>query len=101
MQIPRKFLVVFLLILLLFENTFPVYAGDGSNLALVARGVGRTLFSAFEVPRTIIQNPGNVAFPFNIVTGTVAGTVKTVAGTVMGAGDIARGAAPYALITTE
>ena len=74
----------------------PAYAADGDNIALVFRGVARTLFSVVEIPRTIIENPGGVPFPVNIVTGTVAGTVKTVAGTVLGAFDIARGAAPYA-----
>ena len=73
-----------------------VYASDGDNLALVFRGVARTLFSSVEIPRTIIENPGGTPFPFNVVTGTVAGALKTVAGTVMGAGDIARGSAPYA-----
>lgn len=65
-------------------------------MALIFRGVARTLFSAMEIPRTILQNPSHTPFPFSIVTGAVAGTFKTVAGTVGGAADMARGAAPYA-----
>ncbi len=85
-----------ILFILLLKAEPPAYAADSDNIALVFRGVARTLFSVVEIPRTIIENPGNAPFPLNIVTGTVAGTVKTVAGTVMGAFDIARGAAPYA-----
>ena len=74
----------------------PAYATDGDNVALLFRGVARTLFSSVEIPRTILQNPGGTPFPVNLVTGTIAGTLKTVAGTVMGAADLARGSAPYA-----
>ena len=83
--------------LLIFWKADPTaYAGDGNNIALIFRGVARTLFSTVEIPRAILQNPSRTPFPFNIVTGAVAGTFRTVAGTVGGAADMARGAAPYA-----
>ena len=72
------------------------YATTGNDVYFVFRGAARTLFSSVEIPRTIIENPGKVPFPLNLVTGTIAGTFKTITGTLMGAVDIARGAAPYA-----
>lgn len=74
----------------------PGYAATGDDLYLVFRGAARTLFSVVEIPRSIIENPGQVPFPVSLVTGTLAGTVKTVTGTLMGASDMVRGAAPYA-----
>ena len=71
----------------------PVYAAD--SIALITRGVARTLFSVFQIPKEMIANAGT-AFPLGIIAGTMNGVVKTVVGTIMGAGDIARGAAPYA-----
>lgn len=83
--------------LLLFLKIIPsIYASDGNNMALIFRGVARTLFSAVEIPCAILQNSSRTPFPFNIVTGTVAGAFRTVAGTVGGVADMARGAAPYA-----
>jgi hypothetical protein len=70
----------------------PAYA---DNIALITRGVARTLFSAFQIPKEMLANAGH-AFPLGLVAGTLNGALKTVVGTVMGAGDIARGAAPYA-----
>ena len=93
-----KFFRVLLPLLLIFFTKMnrPAYASDDNNLALVFRGVARTLFSALEIPRSIIENSTGAPFPLNVVTGTVTGAFKTVAGTVMGAADMARGAAPYA-----
>ena len=73
-----------------------VYASDGNNMGLIFRGVARTIFAAVEIPRTILENPSRTPFPFSLVTGAVTGTFRTVAGTVGGAADMARGAAPYA-----
>lgn len=70
----------------------PAYA---NNIALITRGVARTLFSAFQIPKEMLANSTN-AFPLGLVGGAVSGAMKTVVGTVMGAADIARGAAPYA-----
>ncbi len=89
-------LAVLALAVFILPGSSAVYAATGNDIALLFRGAARTLFSAFEIPRTILQNPGGTPFPLNIVTGTVAGSLKTVAGTVMGAADLARGAAPYA-----
>lgn len=83
-------------LLILWKTDPAVYAGDGDNVARVLHGAARTLFSSMEIPRAILQNPGGVPFPFNLVTGAVAGTFRTVTGTVMGAAEMARGAAPYA-----
>jgi hypothetical protein len=89
----NKFRSLFLALLLLNFCSQTVYAAD--NMALITRGVARTLFSAFQIPKEILVNAPN-AFPLGIVAGTMNGAMKTVVGTIMGAGDIARGAAPYA-----
>ena len=65
------------------------------GIPLIMRGVGRTLFSVFQIPKDMITH-STQAFPLGLVAGTVGGTMKAVAGTVVGAVDIARGAAPYA-----
>ena len=67
---------------------------DGT--ALIFRGVARTVFSVFEIPKSILQDSTRVIFPLGIVTGAITGSVRTVVGTLGGALDIARGAAPYA-----
>lgn len=59
------------------------------------RGVARTIFSVLEIPKDMIVNSPK-AFPLGLIGGTLAGTMKAVTGTVVGAVDIARGAAPYA-----
>ncbi len=70
----------------------PAYA---DSVGLIMRGVARTIFSVFELPKTIVESSGQ-SFPLGIIGGTVAGSMRMVAGTLMGATDIARGAAPYA-----
>lgn len=89
-KITRIFLL--LIVLAGMAAPRPAYA---DNLALITRGVARTLFSAFQIPKEILANGGR-AFPLGLIAGTMNGALKTVVGTVMGAGDIARGAAPYA-----
>ncbi len=81
-------------LLFFWKANAAAHASDGDNLRHVLHGAGQTLFSSMEIPRTILRN--SAPFPFNIVTGAVAGTFRTVAGTVMGAAEMARGAAPYA-----
>ena len=85
------FLVLFLLMLLLQPST-PVQA---DSIGLITRGIARTFFSAFEIPKAMASNAGQ-AFPLGMLAGTLTGSVRMVAGTLMGATDIARGAAPYA-----
>lgn len=65
------------------------------NNAYIMRGVARTLFSVFQLPKTMIQESVQF-FPFGIVTGAVKGSLNTVLGTLGGLLDIAKGAAPYA-----
>ncbi len=93
-MIKKQLLLPVLLILTLTSFNVPAYA-DG-DIGLIFRGVARTLFSVFEIPRAILEQSTQVMFPFGIVTGTVSGSVRTVVGTLLGAADIARGAAPYA-----
>ena len=89
----NKIRMVFLAVLLMsFFSEQPAYA---DNIALITRGVARTLFSAFQIPKDMLANAGN-AFPLGLVAGALSGAMKTVVGTIMGAADIARGAAPYA-----
>ena len=65
------------------------------SVGLISRGAGRVIFSVFEIPKAMITY-GTQTFPLGLVAGTVGGTMKAVAGTVVGAVDMARGAAPYA-----
>ena len=71
----------------------PAHAAD--NIGLLMRGVARTVFSAFEIPKQMLAS-STTAFPLGLVGGAINGTMRTVAGTLVGATDIARGAAPYA-----
>jgi len=62
----------------------------------LARGVGRIVYSLFEIPRSVVAHSQQVVFPFGIVTGTVDGAVRMVGGTLAGTVETAAGAAPYA-----
>lgn len=66
-----------------------------ANLGLIARGFAKTVYAVAQVPANMMQGSAQ-SFPLGLVTGAIAGTVKMTAGTVMGAFDMARGAAPYA-----
>ena len=90
----KRFLFPVLLILALTSFNASAYA-DG-DIGLIFQGVARTFLSVFEIPRAMMEQSTQVLFPFGIVTGAVTGTVRTVIGTLAGAADIARGAAPYA-----
>lgn len=69
------------------------YAQD--NIGLVFRGIAKTLVSAFQLPGSILSQSIQ-QFPLGLITGTVQGTFKMIAGTLSGGADIVRGAAPYA-----
>ncbi len=66
-----------------------------ANMALIAQGFAKTMYALVQVPASMIVG-STQSFPLGIVTGAVAGTMKMAVGTVMGAADMARGAAPYA-----
>lgn len=65
------------------------------NIGLIFRGVAKTIYSVLQIPAGIIKG-GPRAFPLGLIGGTIEGSMKAVAGTINGAADIARGAAPYA-----
>lgn len=81
-----------LLLLALLSFSRPAYA---DNIGLIFRGVAKTIFSVMQIPGSLVHR-GAQSFPLGLVTGTLEGSVKAVAGTLSGATDIARGAAPYA-----
>ncbi len=86
--------ICFLFILVMAGLLFsPIAYADG--IPLILRGVGRTIFSVLEIPKDMLINSTR-AFPLGLIGGTLTGVMKAVAGTVVGAADIARGAAPYA-----
>ena len=87
------FLLTAMLLPLLVLSPQPAHA---DSMGLLFRGVARTLFSAFEIPRSILEDSTRVMFPFGILTGTINGTLRMLTGTLAGGLDIARGAAPYA-----
>ena len=89
----KQHLACIFIFLLLFSLLFP--AVSYANMGLVLRGLARTVTAAFEVPTQMLQGSTH-AFPLGLVTGAVSGTMRTVAGTLLGAADMARGAAPYA-----
>ncbi len=66
------------------------------NASKILRGTVKTVGAAFQVPMAMMQDSSRVMFPFGILTGAIRGSIKTVAGTLNGALDIAQGAAPYA-----
>lgn len=66
-----------------------------ANPGLIFRGLAKTVYAVAQVPANMIQGSAQ-SFPLGMVTGAVAGTMKMAVGTVMGAADMARGAAPYA-----
>lgn len=68
---------------------------DLQGIPLLLRGVGKTVGAVFQVPAQILMGSTH-AFPLGLVGGAVAGTAKAVGGTISGAVDMARGAAPYA-----
>ncbi len=89
---PLRFLA---LILVLFTALVPSAMAESGGIGQIFTGVAKTLYAVVQIPANMIAG-GAQSFPLGIVTGAVAGTFKMVAGTVMGASDIAQGAAPYA-----
>jgi len=92
----RRRVPVFILAVFFLTNFLarPLYAGDSRNMALIFRGAAKTIFSAFQIPAYMLQGSTKM-FPIGIAAGAVQGSVMAVAGTLSGALDIARGAAPY------
>lgn len=92
----KKALALVLLVTVFYAaGPAPVYADVGRDLSLVLRGTSKTLGSVFQIPARMMTG-GGAPFPFGIVTGAISGTAQAVGGTLNGAVDIARGAAPYA-----
>lgn len=91
----RSFLVT-ILFAGFFMMAFPSSARASDGVGLVLRGLVKTVGAAFAIPATMMQDSSQVMFPFGIISGAIRGSAKTIAGTVSGAVDMARGAAPYA-----
>ncbi len=87
----RRFLPLSLILLMLWAPK----AAYADNLGLIFRGVAKTVGSVFQLPVGMLASSGQ-AFPFGLISGAVGGTARAVSGTLSGAVDIARGAAPYA-----
>ena len=86
---PGYLLIFFLLSFLLFPAT------SYANLDLVFHGLSQTLSSVFALPAQLMQG-GAQAFPLGLVSGAISGSMQAVGGTLAGAINMARGAAPYA-----
>lgn len=70
--------------------------GDvGRDLALITRGVGKTVGTAVAVPINLVGRAATLN-PFNMVGGVLSGTARLMKNTISGGTDIARGGAPYA-----
>lgn len=66
-----------------------------ADMGLVFRGLARTVSAAFELPFQLMRG-GTQAFPLGLLSSAISGSMRTMAGTLLGAIDMARGAAPYA-----
>ena len=95
-QASRQKIGFILIVIMLMTLLMPTDVLAGSKDGYLVRGVGRTLFSVVEIPKAMIQDSQNVMFPFGLVTGVVKGTFKMIGKTLLGVGDIAYGALPYA-----
>lgn len=84
-----------LLIFVLFLLPAAPPAARADDIGLIFRGVAKTLFSVLQIPGDMIKGSTHV-FPLGLIVGAATGTMKAVMGTLSGAADIARGAAPYA-----
>lgn len=87
---PECRFLVALLVLLLFNS--PVFADD---IGMVLGGTAKLVTTAFQAPFSMLSGSGS-NFPFGLVGGLMQGTYSTIMGTLSGATDVARGAAPYA-----
>ena len=95
-QSSRRKIGFILIVIMLLTLLTPTDVLAGSKDGYLVRGVGRTLFSVIEIPKAMIQDSQNVTFPFGLITGVVKGTFKMIGNTLLGVGDIAYGALPYA-----
>ncbi|MSR77993.1 MAG: hypothetical protein EXS63_07210 [Candidatus Omnitrophica bacterium] len=89
-------LIAGLSILCFLSGSPAAKASTGGDVSLMLRGATKIVGSAFQVPANMLGDSMKVMFPFGLLTGAVKGTAKTVAGTLGGVVDIARGGAPYA-----
>lgn len=95
MKLKHRFVIFSLLFIALLPMAArPVYAG-GENLQLIFSGLARTVFSVVKLPITILASSTRT-FPLGLIGGVFKGTAEAVGGTLLGAFDTARGAAPYA-----
>ena len=83
------------LTMIFFGAGLLVSSSAHADVALIAQGLAKTVFAVFQLPASMIAG-STQSFPLGLLTGTVAGTMKMAVGTVIGAADMARGAAPYA-----
>lgn len=84
--------MICLFLLCLLAAAHPVYA---EGIPLILDGAARTFFSVLQLPKEILDSSSH-SFPFGLIGGAITGTAKAVGGTIGGAADMARGAAPYA-----
>lgn len=93
MKKAQSWLPIALIIFLTANFYSPAAYAD--NIGLIFRGVAKTIGAALQLPISLLAG-STKQFPLGLVGGAVEGSVKAVAGTISGAADIARGAAPYA-----
>ena len=86
---------LFLITLVFASVSFAPMTYAESATYLITRGVGRVISSAGQIPIAMYEDTKRY-FPFGIITGIFRGSARMVIGTVAGAIDVARGAAPFA-----
>ena len=90
--------VVFTICFVLSLFCFPVrgYSDTARNVAYASRGASKLVHGVIAIPKDVVEDSKRYIFPVGVITGALRGTFQTVAYTVSGAVDAARGAAPYA-----
>ena len=90
-----KFFIPLAFLVFLAANFAFTPVAYADSIGLLFRGVAKTVGAVFQVPASMLAG-STQAFPLGLIGGAVGGSMKAVAGTISGAADIARGAAPYA-----
>lgn len=97
MKTPKKVIFIVIFAVCLSSGPASAFAANpAKDLSLILRGTVKTLGAVLSIPHSMLVHSTKTMFPFGLVTGAVAGSFRAIGGTMSGAFDLARGAAPYA-----
>jgi len=86
----------FLLGMIVFLSSGPLYAGDEQNINYIERGFYRIFTSVFQIPRYLVEKTLSEPIGLGTVDGALTGVYYSVAELSGGTFDIVRGVVPYA-----